>query len=150
MRMPRAVARFNRRITNPLARSLTPDSNHLLLAYLGLMSGDEGRLRAHAAEAVKWDPYFSNARWLMAEAYLAGGDRERAAAEAAAAIDLNPSSREARSVLKRVRVDKGDRKQRIEQLMARAKLLENEGRMKKAQRVMLRAMRIQRAAGARR
>ncbi|HET9531443.1 MAG TPA: O-antigen ligase family protein [Blastocatellia bacterium] len=133
-----------------VARSLTPDSNHLLLAYLGLMSGDEGRLRAHASEAIKWDPNFSNARWLMAEAYFAGGDRDRAASEAAAAVDLNPSSREARSVLKRVRADRGDRKQRVEQLMARAKLLENEGRTKKAQRVMLRAMRIQKAAGARR
>jgi deazaflavin-dependent oxidoreductase (nitroreductase family) len=44
MRMPRAVARFNRRITNPLARSLTPWLPCLgTLEHTGRRSGERYR-----------------------------------------------------------------------------------------------------------
>lgn len=81
--------------------TLTPDSVHLLLAYLGLLSGDKELLRIHASEAVRLDPNLSNARWLMAEAFLADGDRKQAEREARLARDLNPYSSEARRVLRR-------------------------------------------------
>jgi len=77
----------------------TPDSNHLLLAYLGMLTGNRQLLRDQASEAVRLDPNFSNARWLMAEAYIADGDRHQAKQEALLAIDLNPYSTEARQAL---------------------------------------------------
>ncbi|HSE99159.1 MAG TPA: O-antigen ligase family protein, partial [Blastocatellia bacterium] len=128
-----------------IAHTLTPDVNHLLIAYLGLIGGDWHALREHAAEAIKWDPNFSNARWLMAEAYLKEGDLDRARVEAERAVALKPSSRDAISALKRARPDMTTGQQSVEKMLSLARSLTEEGRTKKAQRVILKA--FQKAKG---
>jgi O-antigen ligase/tetratricopeptide (TPR) repeat protein len=85
------------------ANTLTPDSSHLLVAYLALQAGDWPLLKTNASEAISRDPYYPAAHRLMAEAYLAEGDREQAAREAQAVLDIIPSSRQARVLLKLVR-----------------------------------------------
>lgn len=121
-----------------IEHTLTPDSSHLLLAYLALLGGDGSRLGESAAQAIKWDRFYPNARWLMAEAYLAQGDREQAAREAGLALEINPSSRQARRALARARAETGPA---VEQLIERSRALMNEGKMRKARRVLLRAIR---------
>jgi O-antigen ligase len=123
-----------------LARTFEPDSNRLLLAYLAFLGGDKAKLRENASEAVRLDPYFPNARWLMAEAYLAQGDREQAAREAKIALDINPSLRQANSVLVRAggaTVAPAS----VEKSLGRGRLLLSEGKIEKAERVLLRAIR---------
>ena len=123
------------------AHTLSPESNNVLLAYLALAAGDTARLREFAGEAVRWDPYFFNARWLMAEALLAEGDREGAIREAEAAIDLGASSSRARSVLARARGESVLSKRKLDSLMNRARDKEKRGRPDKARLMMTRAIR---------
>jgi O-antigen ligase len=123
-----------------LAHTLTPESNHLLIAYLALLKGDAVRLRTGAAEALRIDPNYFNSHWLMAEAYLLEGDRKMAVNEARAALDINPNSREAKSVLKRARGDLVGRKRTVEDMIDQARALDREGKPKKARRVLLRAI----------
>jgi O-antigen ligase/Tfp pilus assembly protein PilF len=123
-----------------LARTLEPDSNNLLLAYLAFLGGDAAKLREYASEAVKLDPYFPNARWLMAEAYLAEGDREHAAREAEIALEISPSLRQAKSALVRAggaTVAPAS----VEKSLERGRQLLSEGKIEKAERVLLRAIR---------
>jgi tetratricopeptide (TPR) repeat protein len=126
--------------TASLARTLTPDSTHLLLAYLSLTAGDNANLRYHAAEAIRLDPNYANGHWLAAEGYLNEGDRESALREARLALRLNPSSREARSALKRARgqekVDGRSPAESIEVANSLARL----GKREKARRTLLRAI----------
>ncbi len=128
-----------------LAHTLTPDSNYLLLAYLASLSGDVPRLGAYAAEALKWDPYFANSRWLMAEAYLAEGDREQAAREAEIALEINPSLRQARIVLARARGESEPGRATVEESIARARDFLSTGKTAKAERVLGRAIAWSRA-----
>jgi O-antigen ligase len=128
-----------------LAHTLTPDSNYLLLAYLASLSGDVPRLRAYAAEALKWDPYFANSRWLMAEAYLAEGDREKAAREAEIALEINPSLSQARIVLARARGESEPGRATVEESIERARELLSAGKPAKAERVLGRAIARSRA-----
>jgi tetratricopeptide (TPR) repeat protein len=124
-----------------LAHTLTPESNYVLLAYLALAGHDADRLRSFASEALRWDSNFYNARWLMAESRLADGDQPGAVAEAELAIQLSPSSVEARSALARARGDAKSPETRIRGLVERAQTLANNGNTKKAQRLILRAIR---------
>lgn len=124
-----------------LAHTLTPDSSLLLLSYLALEKGDSEKLLAYAGEAVKQDPNFHNARWLLAEAFLAAGDSEQAAREASLALELNPSSREARLALERARGEPASRYQTTEELIEQSRASSSEGRVRKARRLLLRAIR---------
>ncbi|HJQ70333.1 MAG TPA: O-antigen ligase family protein [Blastocatellia bacterium] len=124
-----------------LAHTLTPESNHLLIAYLALLKGDRERLRAGAAEAIRIDPNYFNSHWLMAEAHLLEGDRKMAVSEARVALDINPNSREAKGVLKRARGELQGRKRTVEQMLDHARALVREGKPGKARRVILRAIR---------
>jgi O-antigen ligase/Tfp pilus assembly protein PilF len=117
-----------------LAHTLTPDSSCLLLAYLALLSGNANDLRAWATEALKWDPYYPGAHWLMSEAYLAEGNRKEAEREAAIALDINPHSQEARSAFRRARGVKDKAQQTIEELLARGQADAAHGRTKKARK----------------
>lgn len=123
-----------------LDRTLTPDSNCLLLAYIALQLGDADRLHAYAVQALKWDPNFSTARWLMSEAYLAEGDPDQAAREASIALDLNPSSREARLALRRARGEALSREQWLEQSIQRGLARAAAGNIDKARRLLRRAI----------
>ncbi|HEX5733690.1 MAG TPA: O-antigen ligase family protein [Blastocatellia bacterium] len=124
-----------------LAHTLTPESNHLLIAYLAMLRGDPERLRAGASEALRIDPNYFNSHWLMAEAHLLEGDRKMAVTEARVALDINPNSREAKSVLKRVRGEREGRKRTVEEMIDQARALVREGKPKKARRTVLRAIR---------
>lgn len=123
-----------------LAHTLTPDSNYLLLAYLASLSGDVPRLHSFAAEALKWDPYFANSRWLMAEAYLAEGNREQAAREAELALDIKPSLRQARIVLARARGESEPGRATPEKSIERARRHLSAGRPAKAEIVLRRVI----------
>ena len=123
-----------------LAHTLTPDSSCLLLAYLALISGNAPDLRAWATEALKWDPYYAGAHWLMAEAYLAEGNREEAKREALIALDINPNSQEARSALMRAQGMKDPSQMTVEELLAYAQKDADQNKMKKAERKLLRAI----------
>lgn len=124
-----------------LDHTLTPDSSCLLLAYLSMAAGNAPDLRAWAAEALKWDPYYPNAHWLMAEAYLAEGNRKEAELEALAALDINPGSQEARSALRRARGIKDTALQTIEELLTRGRDDASHGRLKKARKKINHAIR---------
>lgn len=121
--------------------TITPDSNHLLLAYLGLLSGNSRLLRDHAVETVRLDPNLSNARWLMAEAFLAEGDREQAKREANLALALNPYSGEARLALRRARGRAAGRKPGMEESVSYARAEIEAGNIRKAERILRRAIR---------
>ncbi|MEN3334735.1 MAG: hypothetical protein V7641_4100 [Blastocatellia bacterium] len=123
-----------------LAHTLTPDSSYMLLAYLAWLSGDQTKLRDYATEALKLDPYFANAHWLMAEALLMEGNAPDAQREADAALELNPYSREARQAFKRARGDEDETKQTVEGLLAQARNYTGKGRMHKARRRLLLAL----------
>ena len=125
-----------------LANTLAPESNYVLLAYLALAAGDTTRLREFASEAVRWDPHFSNSRWLMAEALLAEGDREGAILEAQAAIDIGASSHGPRSVLARARGEVVPRKGKLDSLVNRARNNEKRGRPDRARELLSRAIRL--------
>jgi tetratricopeptide (TPR) repeat protein len=124
-----------------LDHTITPDSSCLLLAYLAMISGNAPDLRAWATEALKLDPYYPGAHWLMAEAYLAEGNREEAEREATAALDINPNSQEARSALRRARGIKDTAQQSVEELLTRGQDDANQGRTKKARKKILYALR---------
>ncbi len=124
-----------------LDHTLTPDSSCLLLAYLALISGNAPDLRAWATEALKWDPYYPGAHWLMAEAFLAEGNRKEAEREATVALDINPNSQEARSALRRARGIKDTAQQTVEELLTRGRKDAQEGRMKKARKKITHAIR---------
>lgn len=123
-----------------LAHTLTPDSSYVLLAYLALLSEDPAKLRAYATEAVKWDPYSPNARWLMAEAYLAEGDREQAAREAQLAREIAPSSTQARSALERAQEHTETRRLKVEKAIANARVKLSKGKLTRAELVLRRAI----------
>jgi tetratricopeptide (TPR) repeat protein len=123
------------------AHTFAPESNYVLQAYLALAAGDIPKLREFASEAVRWDPYFFNARWLMAEALLAEGDREGAIREAEAAIDLGASSSGARSVLARARGEVVLANRKLDSLVNRALDNEKRGRLDKARKLLSRAIR---------
>jgi O-antigen ligase len=123
-----------------LAHTLTPDSNYLLLAYLASLSGDVPRFHAYAAEALKWDRYFANSRWLMAEAYLAEGDREQAAREAEIALEIDPSLRQARIVLARARGESEPGDAPVEESIERARGFISAGEQPRAEKVLRRAI----------
>lgn len=125
-----------------LAHTFTPDLNYLFLAYLALVTNDVVKLRAYAAEAVKWDPNHVRTRWVLAEAYLASGDRYRANQEAEIAVDLEPSSSEARDVLARARGDSISIPERIEDIIASATKRAEAGKLGKAQRLLHRAIKL--------
>ena len=128
-----------------LGHTLTPDSNYLLLAYLASLSGDVPRLHAYAAEALKWDRYFANSRWLIAEAYLAEGDREQAAREAEIALEINPSLRQARIVLARARGESEPGDAPAEESIERARGFITAGKQARAEKVLHRAIARSRA-----
>ncbi len=124
-----------------VAHTLTPDASHLLLAYLALKADDSTRLRANAAEALRWDPLFPSAHTLMAEAYLAEGDREQAAREAQLALDISRSARDARGVLRRLRRGFKKRYPRLEERIERGRELASAGKTDKALAVLKHAIR---------
>ncbi len=111
----------------------------MLLGYLAFKAGDATRLKEYAGEAIKRDPNYPNAHWLMAEAHLLEGEADLAAREAETALDLNPSSREAARALKKARGKVYDLS--VEQLIERAVKLSNKGKTDKARRRLLRALR---------
>jgi Tfp pilus assembly protein PilF len=128
------------RATRSLRHTLTPDSTHLMLAYLALLGGDTPNLKLHAAEAIRLDPRYANGHWLVAEAYLNEGNNEAALREARLALQINPFSREARSTLKRARgqkkVERGSPQESIEIANSLARI----GKTQKARRTLLRAI----------
>lgn len=125
-----------------LAHTLTPDASYVLLGYLAWAAGDQTGLRGYATEALRLDPYFANAHWLMAEALLMEGDVREARREAGTALELNPNSREAHLALKRARGDPGVTAQTSESLLAQARDYAGQGVMHKARRRLLRALRL--------
>src|SRR5262249_51559870 len=127
------------RARDSLDHTLTPDSNYLMLAYLAYLKGDGDRLRFYAGEALKRDPHFPNAHWLMAEGQLANDDFESAAREAQLALEIKPSLRQAKSALARARGERGD-PPTTEQAIERARFYINDGNQAKAERVLRRAI----------
>ncbi|HEU4389679.1 MAG TPA: O-antigen ligase family protein [Blastocatellia bacterium] len=123
-----------------LSGTFAPDSVNLLMAYLAYSTGDSAAARTYAEEALKWDPHYPNTHWLLAEALLSGGDADGAAREAQLALDIYPSFDEARDVLRRAR---GERNTITpDDRLSRARALIAERRLKKAERVLKRALRI--------
>ena len=129
------------RARSSLAHTLTPESNYVLLGYLALAAGDTEGLREFAGEAVKWDPYYFNSRWLMAEALLADGDREGAIREAELALDLRPGSAEATAVLRRARGDTRSSQAMVQSLIDRARIRAERGDTAKSFALLARAVR---------
>ena len=123
------------------AHTLTPDSSYVLLAYLALSSDDAQSLRAYAAEAIKWDPNYSDSRWLMAEAYLKEGENEQAAREAELALALHPSSRNAASALARATSESHTYERTVARIVTRARRLADAGDTEGARRLLLRSIR---------
>jgi O-antigen ligase len=123
------------------AHTLTPDSSYVLLAYLALLAGDAQRLGAYAAEAIKWDPNYSDSHWLMAEAYLKEGENEQAAREAELALALHPSSRNAASALARATSESHTYERTVAKIVTRARKLADAGDGEGARRLLLRAIR---------
>jgi O-antigen ligase/Tfp pilus assembly protein PilF len=123
-----------------LAHTLTPDSSYMLLAYLALLSGDQPKLREYASQALWLDPYFANAHWLRAEAWLMDGDAAAAQREAEAALEINPNSREARQAFKRARGDDGLAQQTVDSLLKLARDYRSQGKLRKARRRLQRAL----------
>ena len=121
------------------AHTNTPDSNYVLLAYLALQVGHYEEVFAYAVEAIRADPNFSNSHWLMAEAYLAQDRQEQAANEARIALALNPNSIVARSTLKRALGVPQSGK--TEELIRYGHSLASKGMIKKAVRILNRALR---------
>jgi Tfp pilus assembly protein PilF len=124
-----------------LRRTMTPDSAHLLLAYIALVEGDRAALRAHAVEAIRLDPNYPSGHWLMAEGYLIEGDRKQAALEARVALLIDPSSAAARSALKRARGEHAGRKRTVQETIEWGRQLASETKMGKARRVLSAALR---------
>src|SRR5262249_26476239 len=116
--------------------------SYVLLAYLTWAARDQTRLRGYATEALKLDPYFANAHWLMAEALLMEGDARGARREAGAALELNPNSGEAHVALKRARGDPGVTEQTADSLLAQAREYASQGVTHKARRRLRRALRL--------
>ena len=137
----RALSLLAQDANRQLAHSFTPESDYTLLAYLALLARDSEHLRAYATEAVKLDPNFFEAHWLMSESYLLAGDREQAVEEAELALAVHPTSQQARSVLRRAQGREGQRGQASEQLLARSFRLIGEGNIPKAQQLLSRAIR---------
>jgi len=125
-----------------LAHTLTPDSSYMLLAYLALLAGDQPKLRDYASEALRLDPYFANAHWLMAEAWLMEGNAPEAQREAEAALEINPNSREARQAFKRARGDDIAAKQTVDSLLRLTRDYASQGKTHKARRRLRRALQL--------
>jgi O-antigen ligase len=123
------------------AHTLTPDSSYVLLAYLALSADDAQSLRAYAAEAIRWDPNYSDSHWLMAEAYLKGGENEQAAREAELALALHPSSRNAASALARATSEAHTYERTVAKIVRRARRLADAGDTEGARRLLLRSIR---------
>ena len=77
----------------------------------------------------------------MAEAYLAENNLEEAGREAMFALDINPNSQEARSALRRARGIKDTAQQSVEELLTRGQKDAEQGRMKKARKKIIHAIR---------
>ena len=122
-----------------LSHTLTSDSSYLLLAYLHFLKHDSDGLRLYAGEALRRDPRFPNARWLMAEAHLANGDLDGAAREAQLALDINPSLRQARSALARARGE-AEGPPTVEQAVEWARFYKDAGQPLRAERMLRRAI----------
>jgi O-antigen ligase/tetratricopeptide (TPR) repeat protein len=122
-----------------LARTMTPDSNYLLLAYISRLAGNIDDLESFAAKAVEWDGKFSNARWLMAEAYLARGLNDEAAREARIGLELNPFSRQLTEALKEARQSAKPKAQLVKSYIKRGEAAAKRGNTKKARRMIARA-----------
>jgi O-antigen ligase len=137
----RAIEMATAQAQTSLAHTLTPESNYALLGYLALAAGDSAALRQFAGEAVRWDPYYFNSRWLMAEAFLADGDREGAIREAELALDLRPGSPEATSVLRRARGDIRTSETKSQSLIDRARISSERGDTAKSVELLTRAIR---------
>ena len=128
-----------REATRPLAHTLTPDSDNLLLAYLSYVGGNTEKQHYYAAEALKWDRYYPNSHWLLAHALLSEGDREGAVVEAERALDINPSNQQARALLKDARGTR--RPDKIQELIEASRSLAARGLTNKAERFLIRAIR---------
>jgi O-antigen ligase/tetratricopeptide (TPR) repeat protein len=136
----RAINRAIASAEKSAAHTLTPDSCYVLLAYLALHAGDQNKLKSYAAEALRWDPNFPPARWLMSEAHLAAGELQQAAAEARLALDLDPNSRDARLALRRARGEDPREDVTSEELARRALAVAEAGNHDKARRLLRRAI----------
>jgi O-antigen ligase/Tfp pilus assembly protein PilF len=142
-----------------LAHNNTPDINYNTLGALSLAAGDKERLKFAASQAVKSDPNNFYSRWLLAEAYLANGEREAAASEAALSLELAPKFTNASSALQRAqgqaRGTTETAKKRlqsqtlrypnakgrsIEEVIAYARQLSEQGNLHKAKRKLLTAL----------
>jgi O-antigen ligase len=124
-----------------LAHTLTPDSSYMLLAYLAWRSNDQVKLRDYATAALRLDPYFADAHWLMAEAWLMEDNVPEARREAEAALEINPHSNEARRVFNYTRGDDDVAMQTVAGLSEQARVYASRGKLRKARRRLLRALR---------
>jgi tetratricopeptide (TPR) repeat protein len=123
-----------------LLHSMTPDSCYVVLAYLSLLSGDSAALHEYASKAVQWDRNFTNAHWLLGEAFLAEGDYEGAEHEAMTAIQLNESSPQALSLLSRARGRGQPEEPPVVETLRAAKGYIANGNFDRARRLISRAM----------
>ena len=123
-----------------LPHTLTPNSSYLLLASLSLIEGDKEGLRDNASRALRLDPNYFASHWLMAEAHMTNGDRDQAAREAEAALRLNPSSLGAKLTLDRA-LGRAGQREFIEALIEEGRALARQGKIRKARKSFVRALR---------
>lgn len=123
-----------------LKYSLVPDSVNLLLAYLFNARGQADETEKYASEALRYDPYSANGHWLLASAKLAQGDNETAMKEVEIALEINPNLLEARQVLRKAKGVWG--RGTPEEIVGRALVAADQGKIKKAKRLALHAKRI--------
>jgi O-antigen ligase/tetratricopeptide (TPR) repeat protein len=135
-----ALGIANEHALKSIKYTFTPGSNYLLLAYLALAEGNREKLMEFASEAVKVDPNYYNAHWLMAEAWLAEGDRDQAVQEAKLTLNLRPGHFESFSVLARARGEAPFASTRVQGLVERARVEAEGGRPAKAEEYLLRAI----------
>ncbi len=125
-----------------LTYTFTPDSNYLLLAYIGWLSGNVADLKSSAQEAVQLDPYFANARWLMAQSLMAEGLYDEASREAELAMELNPYSREAKLAFRKAQQNSSLKEPLIHKYLSRSSKAAEAGERQKAKRLILRALKL--------
>jgi O-antigen ligase len=137
-----ALAKAKFHAAKALPHSFTPDSNHLLLAYIAWLSGNPTELKSSAAEAVRLDPYFANARWLMAQSLMAEGLYDEASQQAELAMELNPHLLEAKLAFRKARQNSSAKADLINQYRARSQKAAELGDVQKARRLLLRAVKV--------
>lgn len=137
-----ALAKARLHAAKALPHSFTPDSNHLLLAYIAWLSGNPAELKSSAAEAVRLDPYFANARWLMAQSLMAEGLYDEASGQAELAMELNPHLLEAKLAFRKARQNSSAKEQLVNQYLARSQRAAEAGDTQKARRLLLRALKV--------